>query len=456
MGRRVLMLGLDCGSPELFFDRWSDQLPVVSQLRASATYGSLHSVHPPITVPAWISMLTGRDPGELGIYGFRRRRDRRYSRSVFHDSSSVRFPTIWDRVGESGDPSIVIGFPLGYPVSPIRGVMISGMLTPPDASSFTCPSGLAADVRRWAPGYRFDTDAHRKGDLTRLVDEVFEMTRSRFRVARELLRREPWRFAFVHEIGLDRLQHALWDALDDPGSTGYETLLEYHKLLDSEIGETLDAVPNDTVILLASDHGARKLEGSFAINEWLRQQGLLAIDGPLQPNEPFDLNWVDWKRTRAWADGGYCGRIYLNVEGREPEGVVPAAEYYDLRGELRERLEQLPGPDGAPLGSAVYTPEEVYSRCEGIPPDLLFYPGDLRWRCAATVGHADPYLVGNDLFHDTANHAWEGLFLLHDPESPGTGRRDGAHLLDVAPCILERLGLPLSASVCGSPPRLAL
>ena len=125
-------------------------------------------------------------------------------------------------------------------------------------------------------------------------------------------------------------------------------------------------------------------------------------------------------------------------------------EGFDLvRDEIREKLEKLEGPDGEPLGNAVYTPAEVYASCAGVPPDLLLYPGDLRWRCAETVGHEDVFLTANDTGPDSANHSWEGLFILQDPQRPGLGRTEGAHILDVAPTLLECMGLPIPGRMQG-------
>ena len=449
MDRGVLCIGLDCASPELVLDRWKEELPVLARLRDGGTYGPLHSVHPPITVPAWVSMLTGRDPGELGIYGFRSRDRRSYESGPLHDARSVRAETVWDLLGREGASSVVVGFPLSYPVRPIRGAMVSGMLTPGDDSSFTWPPSLSEDIHRWVGRYAFDADAHRSGDPQALIDQVVEMTRARFRVTRELLRRESWRFAFVHEIGLDRLQHALWSGIDEPESPAHQTLLAYYRLLDQEIGELLEEVPNDTIVLVASDHGARHLEGSFAINEWLVREGYLVLRRSVERGARPGSTDVDWSRTRAWADGGYCGRVYLNVLGREPEGCVAPGEAHALRREIRDKLEELKGPDGEALGNAVYFPEEVYARCAGGPPDLLLYPGDLAWRCAESVGYEDVFLSENDSGPDCANHAWEGVFVLNDPDRAGRGSVEGAHLLDVMPTLLKSLGLPVPGSMRG-------
>ncbi len=125
--RRLLCIGLDCASPELVLDRWRAELPVLSGLLEWGTHGPLHAVHPPITIPAWASMLTGRDPGELGLYGFRRRGDRAGGVAELCDSHSLRAPTLWDLAGRAGLDSIVVGFPPSYPPRPLRG-------TPPTCS----------------------------------------------------------------------------------------------------------------------------------------------------------------------------------------------------------------------------------------------------------------------------------------------------------------------------------
>jgi predicted AlkP superfamily phosphohydrolase/phosphomutase len=71
--RRVLVIGLDCAAPELVFTQWRDELPTLRRLMERGMWGRLKSCTPPITVPAWMSMMTSKDPGTLGIYGFRNR-----------------------------------------------------------------------------------------------------------------------------------------------------------------------------------------------------------------------------------------------------------------------------------------------------------------------------------------------------------------------------------------------
>src|SRR3990172_683880 len=86
---KVAVIGLDCVPPELVFDRWRDQLPTLKRLAGEGCWGKLKSVVPPITVPAWSCMMSSRDPGELGIYGFRNRKDHSYDGMAFATATAV-------------------------------------------------------------------------------------------------------------------------------------------------------------------------------------------------------------------------------------------------------------------------------------------------------------------------------------------------------------------------------
>src|SRR5437016_9997885 len=102
MAQKVCVIGLDCAAPELVFDRWADLLPNLRRFMAGGVYGSLESATPPITVPAWMCMMTGRDPGVLGIYGFRNRRDHSYDGLSFASSRLVQASAVWDVLGDNG------------------------------------------------------------------------------------------------------------------------------------------------------------------------------------------------------------------------------------------------------------------------------------------------------------------------------------------------------------------
>ncbi|MCI3949421.1 MAG: type phosphodiesterase/nucleotide pyrophosphatase, partial [Acidimicrobiales bacterium] len=140
--RRVLVVGLDCAAPELVFGEWRDELPTLGRLMREGAWGRLESTIPAITVPAWSAMMTGRDPGQLGFYGFRNRTDHSYDGLAVANARSVREPRLWHVLSDAGLRVAAIGVPQTYPVAPINGHMVSCFLTPNARSEFTHPPEL--------------------------------------------------------------------------------------------------------------------------------------------------------------------------------------------------------------------------------------------------------------------------------------------------------------------------
>jgi predicted AlkP superfamily phosphohydrolase/phosphomutase len=455
MAPKVAIFGLDCAEPSLVFDRWLDELPHLHSLVRRGTWGRLRSVDPPITVPAWSSMLTGLDPGELGIYGFRNRRDYSYNGLTFANSHSLTAKRVWDILGEAGKHVVVIGVPQTYPPTPVNGELVSCFLTPdPRADTYTYPPGLRAEIEALVGPYQVDVRNFRSEDRDRILSEIYEMTEQRFEVARHVLSTRPWEFFMMVEIGLDRIHHAFWRYLDT-AHPKYEAhprysdvIRSYYRYLDDQIGEVLSTLDDDTSVLVVSDHGAMSMEGAICVNEWLRQHGYLTLRQQPDGVVPFARADVDWARTRAWGEGGYYCRLCLNVQGREPQGVVPPEEYESLREQLIVELEALRDPTGRPIGTRVFRPEQLWPVRRGIAPDLVVYFGNLAWRSNGSLGHGEVYTFENDTGPDDANHAPEGIFILAGRHAPAGERRDRS-IFDVAPTILEIFGLPIPGTMRG-------
>jgi predicted AlkP superfamily phosphohydrolase/phosphomutase len=447
MSRKVAVIGLDCAAPELVFDRWLDDLPNLRRLVGAGTWGPLRSVDPPITVPAWTCMLTGRDPGELGIYGFRNRADHGYDSLVVADSRAVRIDRVWDHLGRAGRRVIVVGVPQTSPPVPVNGELVSCFLTGDTRTQpYTHPDGLRGEVERLVGAYRVDVDNFRSDDRDRILAEIYAMTEQRFAVCRHLLDTRPWDFFMVVEIGLDRIHHAFWRFMDpahprhEPGHRYRDVIRGYYAYLDEEIGELLERFDDDTAVVVVSDHGARPMEGAICVNEWLAQEGYLVLREPPAERTPLRRAAVDWGRTQAWGEGGgYC-RLCLNVRGREPQGIVDPAAYDELRDELVDRLERLGGPDGRPIGTRVFRPEELWRERRGIPPDLIVYFGDLAWRSNGSLGQGRHWTFDNDTGPDDANHDRDGICVVAAP-GVAAERRDDLAIYDIAPTILQLAGV---------------
>jgi predicted AlkP superfamily phosphohydrolase/phosphomutase len=284
------------------------------------------------------------------------------------------------------------------------------------------------------------------------------MTEKRFAVIKYLLREKPWDFFMFVEIGLDRIHHGMWKFWDPDHSkheigNPYENAIpDYYRYLDREIGEILGMLDDDTVVLVVSDHGAKAMEGGFAINEWFRREGLLVLkeEPRYEGLVPFEKVEVDWEKTTAWGAGGYYARVFLNVEGREPQGKIPARDYEKVRDEVKEMIEALPDHEGKPMGSVVFKPEELYREVRNVAPDLMVYFGNLRWRSLGSFGLPDLYTFENDLGPDDANHAQDGILILWDPRQDHGGRYvEGMQLMDVAPTVLDLMDVPVPPDMQG-------
>ena len=139
----------------------------------------------------------------------------------------------------------------------------------------------------------------------------------------------------------------------------------------------LEVLDNDTILLIVSDHGAQRSDGGFAINQWLIREGLLVLNEYPKSVTSFENLDVDWTKTKVWSEGGYCARVFFNVQGREPQGVISAGDYESFQNEMKLRLESLPGENGQPLKSLVFKPQEIYRNQHNVAPDLIVYLGEL-------------------------------------------------------------------------------
>ena len=152
---KTLVIGLDCAAPEILFEHGG--LNNIRALMARGCYGRLESVVPPITVPAWMCMSTSQDPGSLGVYGFRNRKDYSYDRLSVVNSSSIQQKAIWDVIGARGQNVVVVGVPPSYPPRQVQGVNVGCFLTPDTkANEYTYPASVKQEIERLVGDYPVD------------------------------------------------------------------------------------------------------------------------------------------------------------------------------------------------------------------------------------------------------------------------------------------------------------
>lgn len=499
---RVLVVGLDAATFDLILP-WVEAglLPTLGRLLREGAYGPLRSTLPALTPPGWTSAATGRNPGKHNVFNFYRGRAGGLQPAPV-TPGDLRSPRAWDIAAQHGRRSIVLRMPLTYPPQESVGVMVSGIMTPKGTEDFVAPAALKPVLEAHIPGYRMEVDAEnlRQGDLDTFRADAFDLQRVQAEEALYLLRHTDWDLCWVMSHTLDKLQHFFWRYMDHghpayPGPGPYEhTIRDFHVAFDRALARYLDAVPAGTNVVLLSDHGSAPLHTYFCVTNWLADERFLALAGEgiarrglasagvdakalVRRLKAVGLGWVpklvpralkgqvpqslssfskivgriDWSRTRAYCPSAPGSGLWVNLKGREPEGIVaPGAEYERVVADLRARLLAYRDPStGEPVVTAVHRREEIYSgpHADG-GPDLLV-------ETAATVcmieglGRKSLMPAGRAPEERTGNHARDGIFVAWGPDvRPGQALGTRA-IEDVAPTVLYLLGLPADADMDG-------
>jgi predicted AlkP superfamily phosphohydrolase/phosphomutase len=402
-------------------------------------------------------MATSQDPGSLGVYGFRNRTDHSYDGLGIVNSRSIREIALWDQVAREGKRAHIIGVPPSYPPRKTSGICVGCFLTPDTTrDTYTHPAGVGDEIAGLVGEYPVDVKGFRTERKDWLKDEVYRMSRKHFEVVRHYLQNSEWDYFQFVEIGLDRLQHGFWKyhdplhVLHEPGNPYEEVIRDYYLYLDDELGKIFELLTEDTTILVLSDHGAQRLDGGFCINEWLVREGLLVLNEYPKQITPFSKLDVNWEKTRVWSEGGYYARVFFNVKGREPKGAIEMADYEKLRDEVKAKLEATVDDKGRHMGTEVFRPEEIYKTVRNVAPDLIAHFGGLYWRSIGGVGYPGLHIQENDTGPDDCNHSQYGSFILAASNSPLSGEVERAHILDLAPTLLELGGYDIPDSMQGS------
>ncbi len=446
---KICILGLDGGTSQLMFS--DERLANIRRLMELGAYGQLQGVLPPGAVPGWTCLAASQDPGSLGLYGLRNRPHFSYSPPVTATPPAIHGAALWDQVAAANRKSIVFAVAPNFPPRPVHGISLGCFLTADSAADFSFPPDLQNDIRKLVGNYATDIQHPVDPQKDELRDQIFEMSRKQWEVVRWLLREQEWDYFHFVDIGLDRVQRIFWEDFDpqhpryQPGSAYRSVIPDYYLWLDQQIGSVLELLDSETVLLLGSTNGMQRLDGGFAINQWLLEQGLLALSRPPAVGiTDFDQLSVDWTRTKAWSGDGPCAPIYFNVEGREPNGTIPAPEYERFRNQIKASLESL--RDGNGLRIQVFRPDEIYRQTRNYAPDLLVQLGEGRWSSVGSVGH--PALDVPDMLAG-CHPCGPGVFVLSSPNCPLAGEYEGAHVLDLAPTLLDLAGYEIPSSMQG-------
>ena len=453
--KKLVIIGLDCATPKTIFEDFLDDCPNIKKMIKHGVYGKLRSCDPPITVPAWMVMSTGKKAGTLGLYGFRHRKENLYNDFWIAISYTIKEPKVWDIIAKKGLKSCILGLPPTYPVQPLNGYLVSGFITPDITSNYTYPPELKEEIIEHVGKYILDAN-FRVENKRILLKELYEMTKVQFKTIKYLMQNKEWDYFKFVIIGLDRFHHAFWKYYDkthqkyEPGNEFEGEMRKFYRYLDQEIGDILELVDKDTTFMIVSDHGAKAMKGLVCVNMALENLGLLKFKTKPKPGTSLANADIDWNNTYAWGWGGYYARIFLNVEGREPSGIIKQENYEYMRDQIIEKLKSIKDKNGNPMNTIVHKPEQVFEVVNGNPPDLMVYFDNLNWRSSGTVGYDSMYLDENDTGPDDAVHDWFGVYVLYDPTKKLGKNLGTKSILDIAPTSLKILGFEIPKDMEGN------
>jgi len=355
---KVFCLGLD-GVPYTLLCRLSHLMPNLSKLAKDGTFCSMNSSIPEVSCVAWTSFMTGTDPGNHGIFGFYDLREKSFE-MYFPNRANIRAESIWESMEKRGKRIIMVNVPSTYPAPRVNGVLISGFIAL-DLQKAVYPPKYYPVVKKM--GYQIDVDLVKaREDSDFLIKDLFSSLKSRMKTVDFLMKQEEWQLFIAVITGTDRLQHFLWDAIEDTSHVHHQAVMDYYSLVDDYIGRIIDSLHEDVTFLMLSDHGFTGIKTEICLNPWLEQNGFLSFDGE-GSYENISSN------SRAFAMDP--SRIYINTEKRFKNGKVTERNYNNVRDEIAEKLMSIDF-EGKKVIKKVIRKEEIYSSSLlSSAPDLL-------------------------------------------------------------------------------------
>jgi predicted AlkP superfamily phosphohydrolase/phosphomutase len=503
---KLLLIGID-GATFHVMDALLEagRLPNLSRIMNQGCRAKLNSVIIPTSPLSWSSIVTGKNPGKHGIFHFTEKIPGQYS-IRFVNASLRHGPTVWRLLSDHGKRVIVVNVPISYPPEQVLGYMVSGFDAPDEKSDYTYPPELAEDIEKWIGPYTIDLrlrSSVTRGKRAQILHDARLMEQKKAAVTCQLMRAGDWDFLMVVFNITDRIQHWFWQYMDDthPNYNRSEAevfgdaISESYQIIDELVGSILDVAPESSRVMVMSDHGfGPATNKAFYLNHWLAEQGFLwyrdrdrrsdRISEKLGHNARAHLvkwlprRWkgflkrhfpnlkselvsylsfsgIDWRRTKAFSSEA-DNFIYINMKGREREGIVDPKDYEKCRTSVAKALSLLKDPDtGEGIIDKVYRREKLYDGpFVERAPDLIFtfVDGACRLRPSQEVAGKDGHWLRPHRAENWAsgNHRLEGIFAF---SGPGV-RSGGAELADqsvlsVAPVVLYAMGLPVPDDMDG-------
>jgi predicted AlkP superfamily phosphohydrolase/phosphomutase len=511
MTNRLLIIGWDGATFDLIRPWVADgRLPNLARLMETGCSGPLRSTLQPTTAAAWTTFLTGVNQGKHGLYDFVTRRQESYDLEIT-SGRHIKAPSLFDLLGQQNRKTVGVNIPYTAPVRPVNGVLIGGPFAPTVTPDLFFPRSYHEKILQLIPNYFVlpDYDARAADPLADYAQKLMVGIANREKIGLELLEREAWDLFMLVFMETDEVQHTFWRCLtaspDEPEFAYRDTIRQVYERLDEALGRLIAQAtavsPDPLTILVVSDHGAGHFDWMINLNQWLAESGFLQFrQGGATPLRqikssmlqrmalayrrylPADWraaarNWlgterfeqvkgefetslmaanIHWEKTQAYALGA-GGNIYINLAGREPQGVIqPGAAYERLRQDLAAQLMTMRNPDtGKPMIKQAHMREALYAGpyLEQAPDLVIEWADYAYWGRGQYDSQSAVFQKQRHFdFSDqplTGSHRLEGILVANGPGIRPGAEISAAKLLDMAPTALGLLGMQPSAEMDG-------
>lgn len=488
----MFIVGIDGGTLELV-EPWAQQgqLPTFARIMRNGVSGELTSTIQPISASAWSSFATGKNPGKHGILDFVRSTPFSY-KVQFVNASARSGKTLWRILSENDVTVGVMNIPVTFPPEQVNGFLIAGMLSPSVFSGFVFPDGLLREINANVGKYVIDVDVPNiSGSDKReiFLNKAMESLKIRRDAMRYLyLKHRPDFFCVAFTVS-DRISHNFWKYMDEETPLQISeqdrekyrnAILNLYIELDKILAEVLSMIGDNTTLYIISDHGFGPVHKTVSVHRWLCHHGFMktkngglglgrltdrfvrkfqeilppGTKGFVKKWMPFLANTaasrasysgIDWSQTRAYPVGHFSD-IYINVESRQPSGIVkPGAEYEKLRDGIIEKLYEFKDPDdNSNVIERVYKREELYhgKYLENMP-DLIIGWKDYKYLRMFNFPPSDDDLTIwtipptlSLLWDRTGAHKPNGIFMAIGSHIKKGVQVENANIMDIAPTVL--------------------
>lgn len=505
--RPVLAIALDAAEVTLI-ERWMDEgaLPNLSKLREQGSFARLESTAKWLVGSCWPSFYTGTPPGAHGMYHYLVWRPDKMQ-SERPSCEWMPLEPFWRDLEKLDRRAVVIDAPLAYAPRAFNGIEIAGWATHETLETPSShPPELMQEVTQalGKPSLGLEQiNLSSASELIEVREECIRTTELAGQLGLRLMRQEPWDLFFICFAATHRGGHQLWDRTNlvgevSPGEseTLSGALKDIYVACDTEIGRLIEEAPRDAVTLVFSLHGMgpntaradimremleRVMRGNGAkeahwlstqrATRWLRERVPLRWRSavktalPMVVQDWLTLFWrtggIDWSSTRAFVPfGDLEGYVRINLRGREAAGIVePGAEYDALLTEITEGLLTFADADtGEPIVAEIKPMDEAFpdGPKRQLLPDLI-----VRWSPHPASNHRQitsprygsiPWPTPGYPAQGRSGNHWPDGFLLARGDGIASPRETtSADILDLAPTIIDLLGVPIPPAMAGRP-----